>query len=188
MAAIHMILFIWLNIDNMSFTIIDPPVKTIAILDFSSEYPEEDIIQPKQKTLNSNTIPQNIKNVAANQEYEETQYANQTSFDKQKAQQEAIESIKKLDKQFDLYILSTAPWDNPNAWKQKRDWIGKYFGDKNKDVFYKKVILSHNKNLNKGDYLIDDRPNNGAENFEGEWIKFGSKEFPDWKTVTKFLL
>ena len=49
-------------------------------------------------------------------------------------------------------------------------------------------ILSHNKNLNKGDYLIDDRPHNGAENFEGEWIKFGSKKYPDWKSVTKFLL
>jgi len=101
---------------------------------------------------------------------------------------DSIESVKKLNKQYDLYILSTAPWDNPNAWKQKRDWIGKYFGDKKKDVFYKKVILSHNKNLNKGDYLIDDRPHNGAKNFEGEWIKFGSKKYPDWKAVTKFLL
>ena len=100
----------------------------------------------------------------------------------------AIEALKELNNHFDLYILSTAPWDNPNAWKQKRDWIGKYFGDKKKDVFYKKVILSHYKNLNKGDYLIDDRPNNGAENFEGEWIKFGSKKYPDWKAVTKFLL
>jgi len=101
---------------------------------------------------------------------------------------DSIESIKKLNKKYDLYILSTAPWDNPNAWKQKRDWIGKYFGDKKKDVFYKKVILSHNKNLNKGDYLIDDRPHNGAEHFEGEWIKFGSKKYPDWKAVTKYLL
>lgn len=100
----------------------------------------------------------------------------------------AIEALKKLNKKYDLYILSTAPWDNPNAWKQKRDWIGKYFGDKKKDVFYKKVILTHNKNLNRGDYLIDDRPHNGAENFEGEWIRFGSKKFPDWKSVTKYLL
>lgn len=101
---------------------------------------------------------------------------------------DSLESVEKLNKQYDLYILSTAPWDNPNAWKQKRDWIGKYFGDKKKDVFYKKVILTHNKNLNKGDYLIDDRPHNGAENFEGEWIRFGSKNFPDWKSVTKYLL
>ena len=101
---------------------------------------------------------------------------------------DSTESVKKLNKQYDLYILSTAPWDNPNAWKQKRDWIGKYFGDKKKDVFYKKIILTHNKNLNKGDYLIDDRPHNGAENFEGEWIKFGSKKYPDWKSITRYLL
>ena len=101
---------------------------------------------------------------------------------------DSIESVKKLNKQYDLYILSSAPWDNPNAWKQKRDWVGKYFGDRKKDVFYKKVILSHNKNLNKGDYLIDDRPHNGAEHFEGVWIKFGSKKYPDWKAVIKFLL
>ena len=51
--------------------------------------------------------------------------------------------LKELNKKYDLYILSTAPWENSNAWKQKRDWIGKYFGDKKKDVFYKKLILSH---------------------------------------------
>ena len=32
---------------------------------------------------------------------------------------DSIESVKKLDKKYDLFILSTAPWDNPNAWKQK---------------------------------------------------------------------
>ena len=101
---------------------------------------------------------------------------------------DSIESVKELNKKYDLYILSTAPWENSNAWKQKRDWIGKYFGDKKNDVFYKKVILSHYKNLNSGDYLIDDRPHNGAENFKGEWIRFGSEEYPDWKSVTKYLL
>ena len=101
---------------------------------------------------------------------------------------DSIESIRKLDQQFELYILSTAPWNNPNAWKQKRDWIGKYFGEEKEDVFYKKVILTHNKNLNKGDYLIDDRPNNGAEGFDGEWIKFGTKKYPNWKSVVNYLL
>ena len=32
----------------------------------------------------------------------------------------AIEALKELNNHFDLYILSTAPWDNPNAWKQKK--------------------------------------------------------------------
>ena len=101
---------------------------------------------------------------------------------------DSIESVKELNKKYDLYILSTAPWENSNAWKQKRDWIGKYFGDGKENLFYKKVILSHNKNLNRGDYLIDDRPHNGAENFKGVWIRFGSEKYPDWKSVTKYLL
>ena len=39
----------------------------------------------------------------------------------------AIESIHKLSKKYDLYILSTAPWLNPSA-QDKVDWIHKYFG------------------------------------------------------------
>jgi len=99
----------------------------------------------------------------------------------------AIEALKKLNNHFDLYMLSTAPWDNPNAWKHKREWVERYFGKGKENIFYKKVILSHHKNLNKGDILIDDRPNNGAENFKGKWIQFGSHQFPNWDSVVKQL-
>jgi len=50
------------------------------------------------------------------------------------------------------------------------------------------LILTHRKDLVKGDILIDDRPNNGAKDFEGEWIHFGSENFPDWSSVIKHLL
>jgi 5'(3')-deoxyribonucleotidase len=100
----------------------------------------------------------------------------------------AIKTLKELNKYFDLYILSTAPWDNPNAWKQKRDWIEKYFGKGEENIFYKKVILSHHKDLNDGDILIDDRPNNGAENFKGSWIHFATDDFPDWDSVFQKLI
>src|SRR6056300_91376 len=99
----------------------------------------------------------------------------------------AIEALKKLNNHFDLYILSTAPWDNPNAWKHKREWVERYFGKGKENIFYKKVILSHHKNLNKGDILIDDRPNNGAEKFKGKWIQYGSEKFPDWETILQKL-
>ena len=99
----------------------------------------------------------------------------------------AIEAIKILNDKYDLYILSTAPWENPNAWKHKREWIEKYFGEGEENIFYKKVILSHHKNLNKGDILIDDRPNNGAKYFKGEWIHFATDDYPDWETVVKYL-
>ena len=42
----------------------------------------------------------------------------------------AIDAITKLSDKYDLYLLSTAPWCNPNAWKHKREWVGKFFGDK----------------------------------------------------------
>jgi len=96
----------------------------------------------------------------------------------------AIESLKKLKKKYDIYILSTAPWNNPSAWSDKLIWIKKYLPK----IAYKRLILSHNKNLNKGDFLVDDRKKNGAEIFDGELIHFGTKKFPNWVIVTKYLL
>jgi len=101
----------------------------------------------------------------------------------------AIDAIEKLNHIYDLYLLSTAPWNNPNAWKHKREWVGKFFGDKEGTIFWKKLILSHHKNLNKGDYLIDDRPlHNGANYFAGKVIPFGSDDYPDWDSVASYLM
>ena len=66
----------------------------------------------------------------------------------------------------------------------KREWVEKYLG-KNA---YKRLILSHNKHLCAGDYLIDDRTKNGAGEFKGELIQFGKEKFPDWSSVLKYLL
>ena len=100
----------------------------------------------------------------------------------------AIEVVKKLSEHFDIYILSTAPWKNPSAWTDKVKWIHKHFGDGKESVFFKRLIISHHKNLNKGHFLIDDREKNGAKDFEGELILFGSEKFKDWNKVTDYLL
>jgi len=100
----------------------------------------------------------------------------------------AVAAMRSLHDKYDMYILSTAPWENSNAWRQKREWIEKYFGKKEENLFFKKVILTHNKHLNKGDILIDDRPHNGAKEFSGEWIQFGSKKYPNWKFIVQQLL
>jgi 5'-nucleotidase len=52
---------------------------------------------------------------------------------------------------------------------------------------YKRLMLTHHKDLNKGDFLVDDRPNNGADKFDGEWIQFGSRKFRSWRAVLKYL-
>jgi len=95
----------------------------------------------------------------------------------------AIESYNFLAKHFDTYILSTAPWHNPSAWSDKLLWVQKYLGES----AYKRLILSHHKNLNDGHYLIDDRTKNGADRFTGEHIHFGTKLFPDWHSVVSYL-
>ena len=95
----------------------------------------------------------------------------------------AIESYEFLAKHFDTYILSTAPWHNPSAWSDKLQWVQKHLGQS----AYKRLIPSHHKNLNDGQYLIDDRTKNGADRFKGVHIHFGTSDFPDWPSVVDHL-
>lgn len=97
----------------------------------------------------------------------------------------AIDAMHRIQKdgRFEQYILSTAPWENPSAWADKLLWVQKYLDD----VFHKRISITHCKNLLKGDYLIDDRGKNGTKEFDGEWIQFGSNEFPDWEKVLEYL-
>ena len=95
----------------------------------------------------------------------------------------AIEGYNRLvELGHDVYILSTAPWENSSAWSDKLIWVKKYIGENAK----KRLILSHNKNLNKGDFLIDDRLANGAGEFEGTLIRFGNEDFPNWDMVINY--
>jgi 5'-nucleotidase len=96
----------------------------------------------------------------------------------------ALEAYATLCQHFDTYILSTAAWNNPTAWSDKLLWVQKHLGQH----AHKRLILSHNKHLNRGHFLVDDRPNNGAEHFKGKWIHFGSERFPDWEVVTAYLI
>ena len=106
----------------------------------------------------------------------------------------AIEAFHELSGLFDTYILSTAPWHNPSAWQHKIEWVHLHFSEhewpegEEKNPAYKRLILSHHKNLNRGEFLVDDRPDkNGADKFEGEVIEFGAEQFRDWTAVTDYL-
>jgi RNA:NAD 2'-phosphotransferase (TPT1/KptA family)/5'(3')-deoxyribonucleotidase len=95
----------------------------------------------------------------------------------------AIDAMHELQKRYDLFILSTAPWKNPSAWSDKVKWVTQYLDD----VFHKRMVITHRKDLCQGDYLIDDRGKNGTSEFAGEWIEFGSEKFPDWNSVLRYL-
>ena len=59
---------------------------------------------------------------------------------------------------------------------------------KMEDIGRRQLSYSIN-NHNKGHYLIDDRlTHNGANEFEGEKIHFGSEDYPDWNSVTSYLM
>ena len=98
----------------------------------------------------------------------------------------AIDSVGKLLDcgKYEVYIASTAPWGNIDSLSHKRIWIEKYFGERLK----KRLILTHRKDFLMGDYLIDDRLKNGAGEFKGELLHFGTAKYPDWKSVLEYLL
>lgn len=96
----------------------------------------------------------------------------------------ALDAFARLADEFEVYVLSTATWLNATAWSDKLRWVQEHLGA----AAYKRLILTHHKDLNRGDFLVDDRTKNGADRFEGELILFGSPHFPDWQTVTDYLL
>jgi len=95
----------------------------------------------------------------------------------------ALEAFSILVEHFDVFILSTAPWDNPSAWTDKALWVKRHLGEPAR----KRLILTHRKDLNRGDFLVDDREKHGAKNFAGKHIHFKTEQFPDWASVLSFL-
>ena len=99
----------------------------------------------------------------------------------------AVEAFEELSGLFDTYILSTAPWGNPSAWADKLAWVQHHLGTGPDSPAYKRLILSHHKDLLMGDYLIDDRTVWGADRFTGQHLHFGTAVFPDWATTVDYL-
>lgn len=96
----------------------------------------------------------------------------------------AIKTFQKLSELFDCYILSTATWWNPDSWKEKRIWVEKHLGE----AAFKRLTLTHNKNLLRGDFLIDDRIANGVDGFQGIHIHFGQAGFESMDKVLAYFL
>ena len=103
-------------------------------------------------------------------------------FSRMKEIDGAVDGFKFLAHHFDTYILSTAPWNNASAWRDKLEWVKEHLGD----AAYKRLILSHHKDLLRGDYIIDDSTKNGASEFQGTHIHFVQGEFKDWTAVIEY--
>lgn len=96
----------------------------------------------------------------------------------------AIEGFRKLEEKYDVWILTRPSFRNVNCYTEKAQWIWDHLGYE----VLQKTIMTPNKSLVKGSYLIDDMGNAGQDEFEGEWLHFGTEKFPDWKSVVEYLL
>ena len=95
----------------------------------------------------------------------------------------AEEALRKLNQDFDIFIASTPPWDRPDMWGAKREWIAKHF-----PYLKRKLILTHRKDLLIGDILIDDSRWRGQPDFKGNWLWFGtSQRCLDWPSTIELI-
>ena len=97
----------------------------------------------------------------------------------------AIEGVKWLFNQpsLDCYFLTAPSVMNPLCYTEKRMSLDKHFGFE----IGSKIIISPNKGLNVGHYLIDDiKHGKGQEFFSGKILQFGSDEFPDWESIISY--
>ena len=97
---------------------------------------------------------------------------------------DAINSIKILEEKYDVWILTRPSFPNVNSFTEKAQWIWDHIGY----YMVEKTIMSGDKSLLKGDYLIDDMNTDKQSEFEGEWIEFGSSKFPNWNAVVDYLI
>ena len=99
-------------------------------------------------------------------------------------EENTFDVVKEMMELFDVYFLSTPMDGLPESYAGKRIWLQRHFGE----LSYKKLILTHRKDLVAGDFLVDDTKRNGADGFKGEHIHFGTDErFKTLKSVLDYL-
>src|ERR1035438_3349553 len=91
----------------------------------------------------------------------------------------AIEAYKRLDLHYDVRILTRPSPRNLGCYSEKAFWVRKHLGYDAQE----KMILSCDKSVVIGHYLIDDTTNAKQEQFEGTLIRFGSEQYPNWESV-----
>lgn len=96
----------------------------------------------------------------------------------------SIEAYNELKQKYNVKILSRPSVYNPLSYMEKRLWVEKYLGFNE----CKNLILSCDKTLLKGKYLIDDIDQIGLFKPEWEHIHYGSARFPNWDSILYYLL
>ncbi len=90
----------------------------------------------------------------------------------------ALELLIRPD--LDVYILTQPVAGHPRTYADKAKWVEEYL-----PAFSDRIIMTQNKLLNKGDYLVDDSLKWSA--FEGKFIHFNfhGDTVEEWNRVLK---
>lgn len=93
---------------------------------------------------------------------------------------EALAAVKSLiGMGHDVWIATKPPTGVPFAYADKVTWILDYLPE-----LKRKIVITHDKSLLRGDVIIDDRPHKAnVDKFQGLVMHFGSALFPDWAEV-----
>ena len=94
----------------------------------------------------------------------------------------AVAAMDSLLKAPDInpYILTAPSLYNPLSYTEKRLWVEDHLGFE----WVKRLIISPDKSLLRGDVLIDDHSEGrGQDRFAGKLIKFGSTTYPNWTAI-----
>jgi 5'(3')-deoxyribonucleotidase len=95
----------------------------------------------------------------------------------------AVQALLNSDK-YTPYILTAPSVKNPLCYTEKRIWVEQHLGFE----MVNRLIISPNKSLLKGQYLIDDNHTGRCQSeFEGELLHFGTSSYPDWASIRKYL-
>ncbi len=81
----------------------------------------------------------------------------------------SLEALEEMAAMADVYVCTSPLLSNPYCIKEKYEWISDYLGSQ----WLKKIIVSYDKTLIRGDILIDDKPQiNGIELPEWEHVLY----------------
>lgn len=110
---VHILIFVWLNIQNVSFYIIQPKEKVLATLDFTT--PENNLIPKESKEVFSNNEVV-VTNAASNYNQEKDMSASQ----KKVLAEKVIEDVKEFEKkQFNDFGKDNPVIDNSHLENEK---------------------------------------------------------------------
>ena len=91
-----------------------------------------------------------------------------------------VKSVATLAVHYDVHIVAGVPYNTPALCQKVIEWCETNLGV----PVWNRVTITNHKNLLLADYLIDAEPEeNGASDFMGTMIHFGSDAFKTWEDV-----